>query len=711
MFSATTSPLTALLQKESAFHWTHEHQQAFDAIKMQMSSKPTLILPREDVPFVVHTDASAFAVGASINQDHGAGLQPIGFISKKLLPAECRYPTHEQELLAIIIALKSWRHFLYGRKFIVQTDHHSLVHFMKQPNLSNRQARWSELLSQYDFEIQYVPGDTNVVADALSRRADHELVTTTSSIPLNQVTTDTSSSNDILTRIKQAYQHDEQCKQILIDHENKDNNSNEWQVTDTGLIKRHQQILVPNDTLIRTTIITSNHDDITAAHRGVTKTVDLITRIFYWKHLHHDVKEYVSTCISCQQNKITNQPPLGLLHPIETPNLRWHTVTMDLITSLPVTKDGNDAIVVFVDKYSKMVHYVPTVTTIDAPTLATLMIQNVIRLHGIPIQIISDRDPRFTSSFWKALWLQLGTKLKMSTAYHPQSDGLTERNNRTLEESLRSYVNYHQNNWDTMLPLLEFSYNNCINSTTGYSPFFMNYGQHPTTPLDYEVRKEVQINDTASTMIEKLYDALDKAHENITKAQASQKKYADQHRRDFEQFKIGDQVLLSTDNLRIPGRAPKLVAKRIGPFTITRVLGKLNYELELPNTLKGIHNRFHVQQLSKFHTTDSFPTRPNIITRPPAITLAKHSDDVYEVEQVLKHKGTGSRLQYLIHWKGYPEYESTWEPASAFIDHQDKIKEYHQQLRSKTTNSNSNSSPSLNQHRMQTRTQKVKLHV
>jgi len=714
MFSATTSPLAALLQKESSFkfHWTSDHQRAFDTIKQRMSSKPTLILPREDVTFVVHTDASGFAVGASLNQDHGSGLQPIAFISKKLLPAETRYATHEQELLAIIIAVKTWRHFIYGKRFVIQTDHHSLIHFQKQQNLSNRQARWSELLAQYDFEIQYVPGDTNVVADALSRRADHQppvtnaaVVEPTTSTSFNQVTAVTSSSNTILEQIRQGYQQDDECKHILLDDEKKENVSNEWQVTSAGLIKRRDQVLVPNDSTLRTMIITSNHDDITAAHRGVAKTIDLITRSFYWKHMHRDVKEYVSSCVSCQQNKVTNQSPLGLLHPIATPEQRWHTITMDLITSLPVTKDGNDAIVVVVDKFSKMVHYIPTVTTTDAPKLATLMIEHVIRLHGVPIHIISDRDPRFTSSFWKALWLQLGTKLKMSTAYHPQSDGLTERNNRTLEESLRSYVNYHQNNWDTMLPLLEFSYNNCINSTTGYSPFFLNYGQHPTTPLDFVLRKEVQVNDTASNMIEKLYDALDNAHNNITKAQASQKKYADQKRRDFEQFEIGDKVLLSTDNLRTPGRAPKLIAKRIGPFVINRVLGKLNYQLELPNTLKGIHNRFHVQQLTRFHSSDSFPTRPNIITRPPAVVLPNKKDDVYEVETVLKHRGTGNRLQYLIHWKGYPEYESTWEPENAFIHHRDKIDEYHRHLLSKQSTSIPHSSSSTNQHRIRTRSQ------
>jgi hypothetical protein len=353
---------------------------------------------------------------------------------------------------------------------------------------------------------------------------------------------------------------------------------------------------------------------------------------------------------------------------------------MDLITSLPTTKTGHDAIFVVVDKMSKMVHYIPTVTKIDAPGLARLLIDNVIKLHGIPINIISDRDARFTSNFWRSLWLQLGTRLKFSTSYHPQSDGLTEINNKTLEQSLRAYTNYHQNNWDEQLSLLEFSYNNMVNSSTGYSPFFLNYGQHPIAPVTYEVRKEVRTNETATELIESLYDTIEHAHDNIIKAQAAQKKYADKYRRDFESFQVGDMVLLSTDNLRTMGRAQKLDPKRIGPFKIIKVLSKLNYQLELPSTMNKIHNVFHVSLLTKFNHSDAFPTRPNEINRPPATVLPDQKEDVYEVEQILKHKKIGRQVHYLVHWKGYPIHESTWEPESAFISHRDAINTYHKRI-------------------------------
>lgn len=695
-FSATTSPLASLLQKDTTFTWTHEHQEAFDTIKQHMSQQPTLIIPRDDLPFVVHTDASAFAIGACLMQDHGRGLQPIAYLSKKLLPAETRYPTHEQELFAIVLALKHWRHHLYGPKhFTVYTDHKSLVYFNTQDQMSNRQARWSEFLQQYNFTIEYKPGPTNEVADALSRRHDHETTEQTRKqttlVPLQQMSTsnlNTSVTNNdnILTKIKLAYEADPECNQILLDHSNNDNTST-WKVHDNGMIKRNNIYLVPNDETIRTYLISSHHDDNMSSHRGVTKTIDLVSRTFYWKHMNKDIKEYVSTCISCQQNKISNHSPLGLLHPIETPEQRWHTITMDLITSLPKTKSGYDCIVVVVDKLTKMAHYIPTVTDINAPKLAKLIVDNVIRLHGLPMEIISDRDPRFTSCFWRELFKHMGTKLKFSTAYHPQSDGQTERTNRTLEEQLRAHVNYHQNNWDEHLALCEFTYNNSKHSSTGYSPFFLNTGQHPTTPITYEVRKQdkTMINEAATTLLEQLYSTIEHARINIEKAQASQKKHADKHRSDFEQFNVGDEVLLSTTNLRDPGRAPKLCPQRIGPFKITKVVSKLTYELELPTTMSKIHNVFHVQQLTRYNFTDAFPSRPVVFPRPPATLLPDVKEELFEVQAILKHRYIGARRQYLVHWKGYPLHEATWEPASSFHSHRDILDKYEQHLPNNNT--------------------------
>jgi hypothetical protein len=259
---------------------------------------------------------------------------------------------------------------------------------------------------------------------------------------------------------------------------------------------------------------------------------------------------------------------------------------------------------------------------------------------------------------------------------------------RVWKNHYDSLVNYNQDNWDEMLPLVEFSHNNVIHSTTGYSPFYLNTGQHPRTPLMNELGPECKINDTAANVITSLYDTLEQAHLNIEKAQRQQSKYANQNRRDFEAFSVGDLVLLSTTNLKQtgPGRAEKLSPQRIGPFRITRVLSKLNYELDLPEVLNKKYNVFHVSLLTKFHPNDEvkFPTRPVTITRPPPEVIDK--DEVYEVQQILQHRGNDTRREYLCHWKGYEIHESTWEPIQSFKFHRDAVNRYERTIQNQQRN-------------------------
>src|SRR5579859_3304064 len=195
-----------------------------------------------------------------------------------------------------------------------------------------------------------------------------------------------------------------------------------------------------------------------------------------------DVKAYVSSCDACQRNKTVARAPSGLLQPLATPTKNWEQVSIDFIVQLPVTKNGHDSILVVVDRLSKQVHFLPTVTKVTAPEVAKLFFDQIFRLHGLLKVIVSDRDPKFISRFWQDLLKQLGTKTAMSTAHHPQTDGQTERANRTLEDMLRAYVNYKQDNWDDCLAAAEFAYNNSPQASTGFSPFFLNNGQDPLTP-------------------------------------------------------------------------------------------------------------------------------------------------------------------------------------------------------------------------------------
>jgi hypothetical protein len=257
----------------------------------------------------------------------------------------------------------------------------------------------------------------------------------------------------------------------------------------SGLIVRaaSNRIYVPNNKAIKTLILHECHDSPIAGHGGIARTTEMIQRCYYWPRMHRDVENYVTSCYSCQTNKAQNQLPNGPLHPLPIPERRWDQVTMDLITQLPVTSQGHDAIVVWVDKVSKMVICAATTTSVTAPVLAQLMYKEVVRHYGIPRSIVSDRDPRFTSKVWTCLWEMTGTKLNMSTAYHPQSDGQTERANRTLEQYLRAHVNYHQDDWDKYLVSAELAFNSGVQASTGFTPFYLNYGQEINLPLDHNI--------------------------------------------------------------------------------------------------------------------------------------------------------------------------------------------------------------------------------
>jgi hypothetical protein len=675
-FSKICIPLTDLTKKEKKYVWGKEEQTAFDQLKNSICSAPVLITPDPTLAYyVVLTDASGFATGACLCQDQGKGLQPVAFLSSKMKEAERKYATHEQELLAIINALKEWRHYLHGSSFPIQvkTDHNSLKYIMSQPNLSKRQAGWLDLLNEFDLNIEYKEGKYNVVADALSRRPDHKPIDKHFNVINNMQTSSISIS--IEDKIRNAYISDPITAKML------KGCSSPYELKD-GLIYRlpRRTIYVPNNKQLKTEILRECHDAGIAGHGGIAKTKELISRKYYWLKLDHDVEVYVTSCHSCQANKSSNQLPSGSLQPLPIPTRRWEQVSMDLITQLPMTDQGHDAIVVWVDKLSKMVHYTATTTTVTAPELAQLMYREVVRHHGIPSSIVSDRDPRFTSHFWKSLWKLTDTQLNMSTSFHPQSDGQTERANRTLEEYLRAHVDYHQNNWDQHLISAEIAYNNSINASTGYTPFYLNYGQEILLPLDQNRIHTSQ--PTTEELFSELQANVQIAKQQIEEAQIRQKKYADENRKEIT-YEINDQVWLSTRNLKKKGRSEKLLPRFIGPYTITEIINPVAYRLDLPSTLR-IHDVFHVSVLKPYvDGSVSFPDRQQSI-RPAPEDINEDGEELFEVEEVInertriQRRGNRRRriTEYLVKWKGYPEWENSWEPASGLKEAQEAIQKY-----------------------------------
>lgn len=331
---------------------------------------------------------------------------------------------------------------------------------------------------------------------------------------------------------------------------------------------------------------------------------------------------------------------------------------MDLITDLPVTKHGNDAIVTFVDRLSKQVHFAATTKKVDAPELATIFRQTVYKYHGMPKAIITDRDERFLSRFWQALFAVVGTELKYSTAYHPQTDGQSERANRTLEEYLRHFVSPRQDDWDDHLDLAEFAINNSINPSTGYTPFYMTYGQNPRTALD--LTSDEAMVPKAQAFVQEMADILGHAKAKLHEAHVRQAQQANKHRRELT-FQVGDQVRLSTANLQLPSTmSKKLAAKYLGPFKVERVISPVAYKLKLPKSLK-IHPVFHVSLLQPWHKDAELPTHVDTaMYHPPPVVP---EDDQYLVETLLDKRISRGRAQYLVRWKGYGPEDDMWRPA------------------------------------------------
>jgi hypothetical protein len=312
-----------------------------------------------------------------------------------------------------------------------------------------------------------------------------------------------------------------------------------------------------------------------------------------------------------------------------------------------------------------MAHFLPCKQTVTAPQVAKLLWREVVRLHGVPSGIVSDRDPRFTSHFWQELWKLLATKLPMSTAYHPQTDGQTERMNRLMEEILRSYVQDHGSDWDEYLTAAEIAVNTSKHSSTDFSPFHLNNGREMHLPLDIAMGSLAQArNPAAANSLQDMHKDIELAKQNIAKAQKKQAKYADRHRRLADDFRIGDRVMLSTEDLTKWG---KLMSKYIGPFNVTSVAPDKTVELELPPSMNAKHNRFNVSKVKMFYSNDEeeFPERKQL-DRPPPVSV--EGDNVfYNVESILGKRrtrvGRTKRYvdEYLVKWQGYDFTEASWQ--------------------------------------------------
>ena len=574
-YSKVARPLTELTKKtEKTWEWTPEAGRAFTDLKNRFTTAPILAHFDPERPVIIETDASDFAIGAILSQrDDNNRLHPVAFHSRKFQPAEINYEIHNKELLAIVDAFKHWRRYCEGATHQVQvfSDHQNLEYFTTNKVLNRRQARWAQELAGIDFRIYYRPGSQNGKPDALSRRSEYrpgkggsenQPITTILrenhfAEPDRQKRTFICSSARLaslparkwaeafVTSIKEQSRKDSEYQRAW-KTAREDPAPSSLEVKEE-LLYRKGRLWVPET--LRDDILRTEHDTKIAGHMGQDKTVELIRWNFWWPKMNERIIDFVQSCPECQKNKAARHHPYGLSSPLELPYAPWQSIAMDFITELPLSNDC-DQLWVVIDRFTKMAHFIPLLKNGKTATdLARTFAQEVWKYHGLPTDIVSDRDSRFTSEVWKEFLQLLSIRPRMSTAFHPQTDGQTERLNQTFEAYLRAFVNREQEDWVSLLPMAEFAYNNSVTIGNGMTPFYANYGFHPAT-MDPPDEAAEPLNPASTAYGHWMRAVCDESRKGLEAAQERMRRYTDPARKEPPVYQVGDLVMLNGRNIK-----------------------------------------------------------------------------------------------------------------------------------------------------------------
>jgi hypothetical protein len=587
-FSTIAAPLHELTKKGAPFEWGAPQDEAFNTLKERLTHAPLLQLPNFDKVFELECDASGIGLGAVLLQDH----KPIAYFSEKLSGAALNYSTYDKELYALVRTLQTWQHYLWPREFIIHSDHEALKHIRTQTNLNRRHAKWVEFIESFPYIIKHKNGKENVIADALSRR-----YTMLSQLDFKIFG---------LQTLKDQYVNDADFHDIVL-HCKDGKPWGKFHMQD-GFLFRANKLCIPASS-VRLLLLQEAHGGGLMGHFGVFKTHEVLSDHFFWPRMRRDVERLVARCTTCQKAK-SRLGNHGLYMPLPVPSSPWHDISMDFVLGLPRTKKGRDSIFVVVDRFSKMAHFIPCHKTDDASNVAELFFREIVRLHGIPKTIVSDRDAKFLSHFWRSLWNKLGTKLLFSTTCHPQTDGQTEVVNRTLSAMLRAVLDKNLRRWEDCLPHVEFAYNRATHSATKMCPFEVVYGYIPRAPIDlFVIDVEDEPHVDALAHIDHMKQLHKETQQNIAVAN---KKYqvAGSKGRKHVSFEPGDLVWLHLRKDRFPTlRRSKLMPRAAGPFKVLTKINDNAYVLDLPMEF-GVSTSFNVADLKPYlGEDDELPSR------------------------------------------------------------------------------------------------------